>query len=160
MSTLRDALFARVNADARPSTRIRIYLDPAAASHLVELRAEAADLRETAPRKMNGRQADLAVLIEEADAALRASTAYVILRALNSDQLAAAVAGITPEDPLSLLWRAKLRTAFVRVEDADGTVVDDITADDWAMLVENMSATEVQVCHTRLDAAETAANPS
>lgn len=164
MSSIREALRARVEGDVRASTRIKIYLNPYAAEVLHNLESEAAELRRQAAdggraRKMNGRLDELGPLIEEAEKALLSATASVVLRALSSDQLAAAAAGIAPDDPISKLWRAQLRAAFVRIEDLDGKPVDDITIQDWGDLLEALSATEVQTCHARLQAADADVNP-
>lgn len=164
MSSIREALRARVTGDVRASAKIKIYLDPQAAERLASLETEAADLRNQASaggraRKMNGRLDDLGPLIEDAEKALLSATAHVVLRALTSDQLAAATAGIAPDDPISKLWRAQLRAAFIRIEDLDGTAVDDVAAQDWADLLETMSASEVQACHARLQAADADVNP-
>lgn len=164
MSSIRDALRARIDGDVRASTKIKIYLDPDAADRLNRLETEAAELRNQAAeggraRKMNGRLGDLGPLIEEAEKALLSATAFIVLRALSSDQLAAATAGVAPDDPISKLWRAGLRASFVRVEDLDEKPVDDITAEDWGDLLETMSATEVQACHAKLQAADTEINP-
>lgn len=164
MSSIRDALRARIDGDVRASTKIKIYLGPSAAERLTRLENEAANLRNQAAeggraRKMNGRLADLAPQIEEAERALLSATAFVVLRALTSDQMAAAAAGIAPDDPISKLWRSQLRAAFVRIEDLDEKPVDDITAQDWADLVETMSASEVQACHAKLQAADAEVNP-
>lgn len=164
MSTAADLLRARVAADARPTVRLKIWLDPEAASKLAEAEAELENLRNAAIEsgaavKTGGRIAELAQQVERYENELLDAQAVLVLRALTSTQVAQAVAGLTEDDPVSLLWQRKLKAAFVRIETIDGQVVDDITAEDWGNLLEVMSAAEIQACHHKLTDAETAANP-
>lgn len=166
MSTIRDALRARIDGDIRATIKVKIYGDPEAKARLLTLENEAAQLRADAAlggraKKMNSRLDDVMLLIEETEQRLLDVTYFIVLRALTSDQLAEASSGVIPDDPISKLWRAQLARAFVRVEDLDGKPVDDVTAQDWAELLDTMSAREVQTRYDELQAADAAvANPS
>lgn len=165
MSKHLDLLRTRIAGDARAEVRVKIYLDPSAGSHLAALQNELAQLRQDAaasnrPEKLNGRMSTLARQVEEAEQNLLTSIAYVVLRALSSDQAAAAASGLTPDDPMSKLWRANLAAAFVRVEDADHVQIDDITRGDWVGLLDVLSNTEIANIHSRLAAADADSIPS
>lgn len=159
MSTLLDALRNRIDGDLRSTIRVKIYLDPDAHSRLTELETRATEIRAqidagTRREKMNGPLSQILTQIQETETALLTSTAHVVLRCLTSDQLAAALASVSPNDPMSMLWRQKVAAAFVRVEDLDGKPVDDITADDWRDLLNVLGANELQNIHQRLSDAE------
>ena len=152
MSSFLDALQQRIASPetSAPAAKLRINLNPAATARLAELRAEQAELRTQtqasgAKVKMNGRAATITTDITAAEDAVAAATGYVWVRAL------------TPEDLMAKRWRAELVAGFVRAEDSHGQPVDGLTRDIWSAYLETVSAAELATCHSRLEAAITAA---
>ena len=145
-----------------PAARLRINLDPAATARLAELRAEQTELRTRAEAsgakvKMNGRAATIAGDITAAEDAVAAATGYVWVRALTPEEIAPIMADVTPEDLMAKRWRAELVAGFVRAEDSHGQPVDGLTRDIWSTYLATISAAELGTCHSRLEAAITAA---
>ena len=164
MSSFLDALQQRIASPetTAPAAKLRINLNPAAAARLAELRAEQAELRTQtqasgAKVKMNGRAATITTDITATEDAVAAATGYVWVRALTPEEIAPIMADVTPEDLMAKRWRAELAAGFVRAEDSHGQPVDGLTRDIWSAYLETISAAELATCHSRLEAAITAA---
>ncbi|NLA28274.1 MAG: hypothetical protein GX875_01260, partial [Propionibacterium sp.] len=70
--------------------------------------------------------------------------------ALTADDMLVSRAKATDKTPMGELWKRDLTQAFLRAEDGNGHLVEDIGQDDWARLLEVIPAGELQTWHSKL----------
>ena len=153
MSTYRDLLDRRVQADARQTIVVQVCLDP---DLLVELDAARHGMVPAARRSIGdagGVPEEATARLGAAEAAVRAATIHVTLSTLSADELLAAQADMGQDTPMATMWKRHLAAAFRAVRDGNGTPVDDIDRERWAVLLDVVPAGELQTWHGRLSKA-------
>lgn len=140
-----ELLRRRVEADARPTFTVRVCLVPSLESELRELRAKPAGRRSIAETD----DAHAAQLVD-LETQISAATLVVTLKALSVADSVAARASNDGLVPNGVQWQADLKQAFVKAENADGALVEDVGRDEWAKLLTVMTATQLEMWHGQL----------
>lgn len=115
--------------------------------------------REGAQVKMNDTTLEeLTQVVEDLEQQIQDTTLVVTLHALTTDDLLKSHVGTDIKTPSGIIWKKDLTQAFVRAEDGNGNLVEDIHQEEWARLLEVIPAAEVQTWHGMLGQAGMAPN--
>ena len=151
--TYLDLLNKRVETKAQRTTQVRVALDPSLMDQLDEARESLAAERVTAKRagKMNNSGLDAAIeRVSALEQQLLDTCLVITLHALTADDMLVSRARTTDKTPVGEFWKRDLAQAFLRAEDGNGHLVEDIGQDDWARLLEVIPVGELQTWHSKL----------
>lgn len=158
-----DLLNKRVEANARLTTRITVYLDPEAAAALDEahqmLAAERVrNVDDTTRVKMNGSVLEkLTARVAELEQAVRDSTLMVVVQALSDTQELEAAA-LKDDANQAAFLRRRLELGFVRATDVDGNTVPDVGLPQWSAILGVTAPGELAFWSQKLNRAGQALN--
>ena len=148
--TYLDLLNKRVETKAQRTTQVRVALDPSLMDQLDDARESLAAERAKRGKMVNPALDAAAERVAALERQLLDTCLVITLHALTADDMLVSRARTTDKTPVGEFWKRDLAQAFLRAEDGNGHLIEDIGQDDWARLLEVIPVGELQTWHSKL----------